>query len=486
MNRIDAILQDPVFPRIKAAVIGATGLAYYADKDAALAERLNRRLADKPTTGLAAYLAQLAAEGPGGPEYQALINELTVGETFFFRYAEQFEALCAVAIPECLRRNRDSRLLRIWSAGCSIGPEAYTLEILLKRHFAEQLRDWQVSIVGTDLNASFIETARRGVYGNWAVRGLDPAVLAECFDRQGDLWAVKPRFREWTSFSVFNLVDGTLPNYPRGLGALDVVLCRNVMIYFDEPTRTRLLDNLFQALVPNGWLVVGHAETGQQVNSLFTPVPVPGATLYRKPRPGCAPAEAIPAPPPPAFTPPAPADAKPADTKPAVPTAPKPAKKRSPAAAAPARLRATTVKPAALPTPQPPVPSPAPASPPAAASEGDRASALDACIALAERNRMDPVVHFRLGLLEEELGVGDPIAAFKRALYLDQDFALADYHLALAYWRRGKLAPAQRHFRNARATVAAHDATELVAEGGGLTVAELRSMIDLWFSGEEP
>lgn len=485
MNRIDAILHDPVFPRIKAAVIGATGLAYYADKDAALAERINRRLSDKPAVGLAAYLAQLAAEGPTGPEYQALINELTVGETFFFRYAEQFEALCAVAIPECLRRNRESRLLRIWSAGCSIGPEAYTLEILLKRHFADRLRDWQVSIVGTDLNASFVETARRGVYGNWAVRGLDPTVLAECFDRQGDLWAVKPRFREWTSFSVFNLVDGPLPNYPRGLGALDVVLCRNVMIYFDEPTRTRLLDNLFEVLVPNGWLVVGHAETGQQVNNLFTPVPVPGATLYRKPRPGCAPAAVMPAAP--VFVPSAPVEPPPA-------AEPKPAKKRSTATDSAARLRSAAAKPApaALPAPQPPAPNPAqnpaqsPAGPAVAASDGDRAAALDACIALAERNRLDPVVHFRLGLLEEELGVGDPIAAFKRALYLDSGFALADYHLALAYWRRGKLAPAQRHFRNARAAVAPRDATELVAEGGGLTVAELRSMIDLWFSGEEP
>lgn len=488
MNRIDAILRDPVFPRIKAAVIGATGLAYYADKDAALAERINRRLSDKPTLGLAAYLAQLAGEGPTGPEYQALINELTVGETFFFRYAEQFEALCAVAIPECLRRNRESRLLRIWSAGCSIGPEAYTLEILLKRHFAEQLRDWQVSIVGTDLNASFIETARRGVYGNWAVRGLDPAVLAECFDRQGELWSVKPRFREWTSFSVFNLVDGPLPNYPRGLGALDVVLCRNVMIYFDEPTRTRLLNNLHDVLVPNGWLVVGHAETGQQVNSLFTPVPVPGATIYRKPRPGTAPPAAFPAVPPatpPILTPPTLAEPKAAEAKPVDPKTadPKTAKKRNTAMAPAARLRASAAKPA--PTPAPPTAAPPTADSPAVV-DGDRATALDACIALAERNRLDPVVHYRLGLLEEELGVGDPIAAFKRALYLDSDFALADYHLALAYWRRGKLAPAQRHFRNARATVAAHDATELVAEGGGLTVAELRSMIDLWFSGEEP
>ena len=294
MNRVDAVLHDPVFPRLKSTVIEATGLAYYADKDQALAERVSRRLADRSVTGLAGYLAILNTEGPAGPEYQALINELTVGETFFFRYAEQFEALCAVAIPECLRRNRDSRILRIWSAGCSIGPEAYTLEILLKRHFAEQLRDWQVAIIGTDINATFIDAARRGVYGNWAVRGLPPAVLEECFDRRGEQLVVKPKFREWTTFSVFNLVEGTLPNYPRGLGALDVVLCRNVMIYFDEATRGRLLEGLHAALAPNGWLVVGHAETGPQVNALFTPVPVPGATLYRKPLPGCTPAPALP------------------------------------------------------------------------------------------------------------------------------------------------------------------------------------------------
>ncbi|MCW2243994.1 CheR family methyltransferase [Azospirillum canadense] len=471
MNRVDAVLHDPVFPRLKSTVIEATGLAYYADKDQALAERVSRRLADRSMTGLAGYLAILNAEGPAGPEYQALINELTVGETFFFRYAEQFEALCAVAIPECLRRNRDSRILRIWSAGCSIGPEAYTLEILLKRHFAEQLRDWQVAIIGTDINATFIDAARRGVYGNWAVRGLPPAVLEECFDRRGDQLAVKLKFREWTTFSVFNLVEGTLPNYPRGLGALDVVLCRNVMIYFDEATRGRLLEGLHAALAPNGWLVVGHAETGPQVNALFTPVPVPGATLYRKPLPGCTPAPALPN----------------------LSAAPEPS-----SAEPPSRRAARTAKPAIRPPASPidPLPSPSPAPPPAPArppeprptdpmSEGDRAAALEACLALAERNRLDPAVHFRLGLLEEELGVGDPVAAFKKALYLDSGFALADYHLALAYWRRGKLAPAQRHFRNARAAVADRDGTDLVAEGGGLTVAELRSMIDLWFSGEE-
>ncbi|MBP2313139.1 CheR family methyltransferase [Azospirillum soli] len=463
MNRAATVLKDPAFARLKSAVIGATGLAYYADKDAALADRVSRRLAERGVPGLADYLAILDGEGPSGPEYQALINELTVGETFFFRYAEQFEALCAVAIPECLRRNEKSRMLRIWSAGCSTGPEVYTLEILLKRHFAEQLRGWQVSIVGTDINGSFLETARRGAYGNWAVRGLPPSVLAECFDRRDDQWVVKPRFREWTSFALFNLVEDRLPNYPRGLGALDVVLCRNVMIYFDEATRGRLLEGLHAALAPNGWLVVGHAETGPQVNALFTPVPVPGATLFRKPLPGVDPIAVLaPVPVPPEAAPP---KAKPAS---------KPSRtalvRRRPASTAPSTA---------------PAPASDPVPPGLPAEGGDRAAALEAYLALAERNRLDPAVHYRLGLLEEELGVGDPVAAFKRALYLDSGFALADYHLALAYWRRGKLAPAQRHFRNARAAVAGLDGTDLVAEGGGLTVAELRSMIDLWFSGDE-
>ncbi|WP_042696319.1 protein-glutamate O-methyltransferase CheR, partial [Azospirillum sp. B506] len=149
-------------------------------QDAAFAERINRRLPFGHIATVAGYLAALEAEGPGGAEYQGLINELAVGETFFFRYIEQFDALRAVAIPECLRRNQSSRLLRIWSAGCSIGPEAYSIEILLKQHFAAQLEGWQVHILGTDINGAYLEQARRGAYGDWAVRGLSPETLEAC------------------------------------------------------------------------------------------------------------------------------------------------------------------------------------------------------------------------------------------------------------------------------------------------------------------
>lgn len=463
---IEAIRRDPSFPRLKSMVIDATGLAYYADKDAAFAERINRRLPFGSIATVGGYLAALEAEGPAGAEYQGLINELAVGETFFFRYIEQFDALRAVAIPECLRRNQSSRLLRIWSAGCSIGPEAYTLEILLKQHFASQLDGWQVHIVGTDINGAFLEQARRGAYGDWAVRGLSPETLDACFDRQDKLWSVKPKYRQWTSFMPFNLVDGSIPSYPHGIGHFDIILCRNVMIYFDEATRHRLLGNLHKALADGGWLVVGHAEAGPQMNELFIPVSVPGATLYRKQAEPAAPAVAD------RGTPPRPA-AAPApllkSRRAATGPAPDPALRPAP--------RARKAVPAATP--------PAAPTPPDTAETNERSTVLEACLARVEANRLDPGAHYQLGLVEEELGVGDPVAAFKRALYLDPRFVLADYHLALAYWRRGRLVPAQRHFRNAREALEIRPDDEAVAEGGGLTVQELRGMLDLWLTGEE-
>lgn len=453
-----AIARDPLFPRLKTLIIQRTGLAYYADKDQALAERINRRLTERGRSDLADYHRTLAGESVRGPEMQALINELCVGETFFFRYVEQFEALRVVAVPECLRRNAETRTLRIWSAGCSIGAEVYTLEILLKQHFAAELEGWRVLILGTDINRTFLDQARRGVYGDWSLRGLPAALQKDCFDPVGNGWSVKPQFRAWTRFDMVNLVEDALPDFSRGIAGFDIILCRNVMIYFDEPTRHRLTGNLRNSLVDGGWLVVGHAETGAEMNAAFTPVPVPGATLYRKPDPLTARRTTQPHPPPPA--PPSPV--------------PRSRPKRSKPAAAP------------LPTPPPPA-SPAVSLTMVTELEdaGELAAALEACTALVKEEPLNSGAHFHLARLQEELGVGDPLVPYRAALYLDPDFALASYHLGLACWRRGKLGPAQRCFRNARNAIATLDDAGTVTEGRGLTVLELRGMIALWLDDEE-
>lgn len=442
-----AVLRDPGFAQVKAIVIARTGLAYYADKDPALAERLARRMEERGVARLSEYLGLLTSDA----EFQALVNELAVGETFFFRYIEQFEALRTVAIPECLHRNRAHRTLRIWSAGCATGCEVYTLEILLKRDFAAELDGWQVTLLGSDLNRAFLDRARSATYSNWAVRGLPEELLHSYFLQGQSGWQVRPEYRQWARFDPFNLADGRLPDAARGLAGVDIVLCRNVMIYFDEPTRARLLRGLRGTLVDGGWLVVGHAEAGPEIGALFTPVPVPGATLYRKPEPLSQPAEPVPT----AAVPPFPVTAPPIRRRP------------RPAAAPPARSSS----------------APTLEEIEALAENGDRSTALQACMDLVERDRLNAGAHFHLGLLEDELGVGDPVGAFRRALYLDPEFVLADYHLALAYWRRGKMAQAQRHFRNARDGVAGRDDDEAVAHGRGLTAGDLRRMAEMWLSG---
>lgn len=464
------ILKDPAFPRLKALVIHRTGLAYYADKDLAFAERVGRRLLERPPTSLCAYYDTLTRETVRGDEMQALINELCVGETFFFRYVEQFEAMRVVAVPECLRRNATSRTLRIWSAGCSVGAEAYTLEILLKRHFAEELRGWRVTILGTDINRSFIDQARRGTYGDWSMRGLPATILQECFNANGNTWQVKPEFREWTRFDLFNLVEDPLPDFSRGIAAFDIILCRNVMIYFDEPTRHRLIINLRNSLQDGGWLVVGHAETGAEMNAAFTAVPVPGATLYRKPDElhshHITPAPVAP-------------EAPPARTSPA-----------ALATEGTATVRPRTGQRQHRGSP----PLSTTVTPPPAVSvdtvamleeQGELVAALEICTGLVKDEPLNPAAHFHLARLQEELGVGDPMVTYRAALYLDPDFALANYHLGLVCWRRGKLVPAQRHFRNARNALSSLDDAATVREGRGLTVLELRGMIGLWLSDED-
>ncbi|HEY0836273.1 MAG TPA: protein-glutamate O-methyltransferase CheR, partial [Azospirillum sp.] len=290
MNGPPAILGDAAFTPLKELVIRRTGLAYYADKDAALAERVHRRIGALGLPDCRAYLAVLEREPEAGAEFQALVNEIAIGETFFFRYLEQFEALRALVIPECLRRNADVRALRVWSAGCSIGAEAYSVEILLKRFFGRELRGWSVSIMGTDINRAFLAQARAAVYGDWAMRGMPDDVRADCFEARDGGWRLKDAYREWTRFSHFNLAESALPAFAEGLAGFDVVLCRNVMIYFDEPSRARLVRGLRDTLADGGWLLVGHAEAGMELSTLFTPVSVPGATLYRKPHPLCTPA----------------------------------------------------------------------------------------------------------------------------------------------------------------------------------------------------
>ncbi|HXE71486.1 MAG TPA: protein-glutamate O-methyltransferase CheR, partial [Candidatus Nitrosotenuis sp.] len=233
------LLADPAFSALKAFILEATGLVYYADRDEDLALRLQRRMMQLSLPDCGSYFSHLRA--PGSEEMDRLVTELTIGETYFFRHPEQFQALRQRALPDILERARSTRRLRIWCAACATGPEPYSLSILLRREMGLALAGWKISILGTDINKEFLAQARRARFPDWSLRGLDEDLRQACFRREGAEWVLDPAYCEGVFFQYHNLVRHPFPSVVEGLCAFDLIFCRNVMIYFDRQICSRLV-----------------------------------------------------------------------------------------------------------------------------------------------------------------------------------------------------------------------------------------------------
>jgi chemotaxis protein methyltransferase CheR len=185
-----------------------------------------------------------------------VIEALTTNETSFFRDLHPFEALATNVLTTLARTRARERRLRVWSAAASTGQEAYSIAMTIRDRVPE-LTGWDVKIVGTDITGTVLEQAREGRYSQIEVnRGLPVKNLTQHFERQGLSWRIKPELRAMCEFSHLNLVQP----WPR-LGRFDVVLIRNVLIYFDVATKRRLLDRIKTVLAPDGYLFLGTSET---------------------------------------------------------------------------------------------------------------------------------------------------------------------------------------------------------------------------------
>jgi chemotaxis protein methyltransferase CheR len=196
-----------------------------------------------------------------------LVEAMTINETFFFRDGHPFEVLREVVLPELIRRRAEVRCLNIWCAACSSGQEPYSVALLLRRDFPA-LSGWNLRVIGSDLSTAMLERARRGRYSELEVsRGLAPELLAAYFQKQTDGWQLEDDIRRMVEFLCINL-SGAWPALP----PLDLVLLRNVLIYFDVPTKQHILDKVRTVLQPDGYLLLGGAETTHNLNDRFLPV----------------------------------------------------------------------------------------------------------------------------------------------------------------------------------------------------------------------
>jgi len=241
-----------------------SGIAIGEDKRYLVEARLGplaRRL------GLATVADLVGRVSAGDLESQRLVIEaMTTNETFFFRDSGPFTAFTDVMLPELLVRRAKERRIRIWSAACSSGQEAYSLAMLLD-DWAARLAGWTVDIVATDLSSEVVERARAGLFSQFEVqRGLPIRQLLKHFTQEGDRWRISAALRARVQFRTLNLLRDF-----SALGRFDIVFCRNVLIYFEEATKADILARIARQMAPDGYLVLGSAESLVGTGAPFGP-----------------------------------------------------------------------------------------------------------------------------------------------------------------------------------------------------------------------
>jgi len=243
------------FTFIAALLKERSGLIITPDKQYLLETRLTPIVRELGLTGLSALFDRLRQ--PGALVLRdRVVDAMTTNETSFFRDTHPFETIRKSVLPDLAARRAGSRSLRIWSAACSTGQEPYSLVMMLKDHFPA-LKGWKIEIIATDLSPSVLARAREGFYSTFEVqRGMPIHSLIRHFDQVEGGWQIKPELRSAVTFRPANLLEDFA-----SLGAFDIILCRNVLIYFDQPTKTRILHAMTRQLTPDGALMLGGAES---------------------------------------------------------------------------------------------------------------------------------------------------------------------------------------------------------------------------------
>ncbi len=243
-----------------------SGLVLSADKQYLVESRLlpiARRVGTGNLSDLVAKLKNPGAE----PLIVDVVEAMTTNESFFFRDKIPFDHFREFMVPSLLRARAGQHRIRIWCAAASTGQEPYSLAMILKE-MGGLLAGWRIEILATDLANDVLEKARAGLYSQFEVqRGLPIQLLMKYFAQSGDTWQISPEIRAMVQFRPLNLLSDFA-----GLGTFDVVFCRNVLIYFDQPTKIGVLERLARVMEPDGYLVLGAAETVVGLTEVFRPL----------------------------------------------------------------------------------------------------------------------------------------------------------------------------------------------------------------------
>lgn len=266
------------FRLLRDLIYDYAGLRFEEDSMFVFERRLGERVEALGLSGYGAYYKYLRFNALGEAELEDAVERLTTKETYFFRQEYQLRAFRDELLPRICRANREHRRLSVWSAGSSTGEEAYTIAILI--HQTKLFEGWDVRVVGSDISKQCVAHARRGVYRSASFRTTPPELRERYFVEGPDGTRVIDDVKKLCHFGQLNLLE---PGRAGLVGRVDVVFCRNVLIYFDVQSRRRVIDALYERLLPGGYLLLGHSESLLNVTTAFELVHLREDLVYRKP-----------------------------------------------------------------------------------------------------------------------------------------------------------------------------------------------------------
>lgn len=273
-------LTDEEFRLLASFIYDHAGLYFDEESKFLLESRLQNRLKEHHFDSFLQYYHYLLYHQDRVLELNVMIDIVTTNETYFYREKNQLEAFTEEVLPELAERNAGKKRLRIWSAGCSTGEEPFTLAILCSE---SGLFDgtWEVDIIGTDISQKVLQTARKAVFSQSSFRATEENAIQRYFTRTEDgKYALDDSIRNTVHFGHLNLMDEKMMGLIR---ECDIIMCRNVIIYFDKNAKARVVNSFFRKLVPGGFLLLGHSESLMNITTVFKLKHLTKVMVYQKP-----------------------------------------------------------------------------------------------------------------------------------------------------------------------------------------------------------
>lgn len=476
-------LSDSLLAELSALLDAATGLHFPHPRWHDLERGLRHAADEFGFSDLESCARWLLSSTLTRPQIEILAGHLTVGETYFYRDRRIFEVLEQHVLPELIQQRRGGeRRLRIWSAACCTGEEVYSLVISLRKSLPDA-GDWDVSVLGSDINPVFLAKAARGVFSEWSFRSAPKWLKGRFFTEVADgKWEVRPEIKQLARFRHLNLAEDVYPSPRDGTQGMDVIFCRNVLIYFSPDQAQKVLLRLYRCLRPGGWLVLSPGESPRDGGQQFMPVNIEGTILYQKVSAGTRPVEMWPE--------------RKQQRQPALSArgpAPKSTsiaralqidssgrkRERSASPRVTASEGESTSKKAVVPIADAAKPGEMLLQARALANSGHLTEALHCCDQALAADKLDESAHYLRATILLERGTMDgAAAALRRVLYLDPEFVLAHFALGNLARTEGNLQEAEKHWKNALALVRRFPPDEIVPQSDGLSAGRLAETIE--------